>query len=203
MTPDDAERAAREYLSGKRLEHSLSVASLAAGLGAALGEDEEALFVAGALHDIAKQLSPEEQRDLAERWHIEEGGAPLSRNPALWHAPAAAWIILYKIGLSDRRISAAAARHTTGCREMSRFDECLYIADFLDPVRRFAAQDSVWPLIETDFDEALLAVCRLTIASVLERRNFLDSASLEYYNELVERLGRPDRQIQTVRSHRR
>jgi len=96
MKPCDAEGIAREYLTGKRLEHSLSVARLAVSMGVALGlpaEDEDALYIAGVLHDIAKGLDGERQCELAERWHSENGLAPPSHNIALWHAPAAAWLI--------------------------------------------------------------------------------------------------------------
>jgi HD superfamily phosphohydrolase YqeK len=227
VTRNEAERRAGEYLAGKRLEHSFSVARLASRMGEVLAFPEcdvEALYIAGALHDIAKQFDDEKQYDLAGRWyaaadtlsvsqsHSESVSSPVAcgsmlqsgttslmvQNSALWHAPAAAWIIRYELGIPDHRIAHAAARHTTGCRGMTRFEECLYAADFLDPCRPFAEQASVWRLLERDFDEALLAMCRGSIEGVLANRQLLGAASLEYYNELIERLSRPDRRVDAV-----
>ena len=212
MTRDEAERKAGEYLTGKRLAHSLSTARLAAKIAEALAlpaHDIEALYIAGALHDIAKEFDDEKQYSLARRWHDDESGASVqdasphataqvSANSAIWHAPAAAAIIQYEFCLPDARIARAVARHTTGGRAMTRFDECLYAADFLDPCRPFAEQESVWPLLASDFDEALLAMCRGTIESVLASRAMLDIASVEYYNELIERIRQPERKVDAL-----
>ena len=78
---------------------------------------------------------------------------------------------------------------------MSRFDECLYAADFLDPVRYFPEQDDVRPLAARDFDAALLAMCRGTISSVVSRQRILDHASVDYYNDLLVRLADPGRPL--------
>ncbi|MDR2733542.1 MAG: bis(5'-nucleosyl)-tetraphosphatase (symmetrical) YqeK [Spirochaetota bacterium] len=197
MTRADAEQRAKEYLAGARLLHSLSVAKLAARFGAALGEDEDALYIAGALHDIAKQKPLSEQRALAERWCAEEG-LPLPNNSAIYHAPASAWIVRHELNLADARIARAVARHAAGGRDMTRFEECVYAADYLDPARPFAAQAAVWPLLAVDFDEALLAMCRQTIQCVMEKRGILDPASPDYHNALVERLGKSGRTIDNL-----
>jgi len=196
MTRAEAEQKAGEYLEGARLRHSLSVAALAMRLGAELGEDEEALGVAGALHDIAKQKPLPEQRELAGRWCAEEG-LPLPNNSAVYHAAASAWIVRHELGIADARIARAVARHAAGGRGMTRFEECVYAADYLDPARPFAAQAAVWPLL-ADFDEALLTMCRQTMVCVMEKREVLDPASLDYHNELVERLAQPGRTIAAV-----
>ncbi len=193
MTRTEAEEIARRYLEGPRLEHSFSVASLADSMGDSFGLDRDALYIAGALHDIAKPMDHARQRELALRWHQTHPGSGWSETPALWHASAAAALLTDEYGLDDGRILQAILRHTTGTCGMTRFDECLYAADFLDPVRVFEGQVLVWPLVERDFDAGLLEMCRQTIRSVLERGLNLDQASVGYYNELVGRLSDPGR----------
>ncbi|HOG65730.1 MAG TPA: bis(5'-nucleosyl)-tetraphosphatase (symmetrical) YqeK [Spirochaetota bacterium] len=191
MTRHEADAIARSHLEGFRLEHSLSVATLAGEMGRAFGLDDDALSVAGVLHDIAKPMDPDRQRVLALAWHDAQPESVWSETPALWHAPAAAWLLVHEYGLDDQRIVQAIVRHTTGCNGMTRFDECLYAADFLDPVRVFDGQSVVWTLIRTDFDAGLLEMCRQTILSVVERGRTLDQASVAYYNEIAGRLADP------------
>ncbi len=191
MIRTEAEVIARQYLEGKRLEHSLSVARLASEFGKSFNLDADALYIAGALHDIAKPMDQERQRALALAWHNAHFESGWSETPALWHAPAAAWVLVHEHGLEDERIIHAILRHTTGVSGMTRFDECLYAADFLDPVRVFEGQAMVWPLVESDFDLGLLEMCRQTIRSVIDRNRLLDQASVAYYNELVSRLADP------------
>jgi len=196
MTRAGAEQRASEYLTGARLAHSLSVACLAARFGADLGEDEDALYIAGALHDIAKQKPPAEQLALAAKWCAVEK-LPLPNNSAVYHAAASAWIVRHDLAVADARIAQAVARHATGGRAMTRFEECVYAADYLDPARPFAAQAAVLPLL-ADFDEALLCMCLQTIQCVMEKRELLDPASVDYYNELAARLQKPGRAITAV-----
>ncbi|HPH03488.1 MAG TPA: bis(5'-nucleosyl)-tetraphosphatase (symmetrical) YqeK, partial [Spirochaetota bacterium] len=170
---------------------SLSVASLADSMGDSFGLDRDALYIAGALHDIAKPMDPERQRTLALAWHDAHPESCWSETQALWHAPAAAWILVHEYGLDDQRVVRAILYHTTGCSGMTRFDECLYAADFLDPFRVFEGQSVVWTLVKTDFDAGLLEMCRQTVQSVIERGRNLDQASVSYYNELVGRLADP------------
>jgi predicted HD superfamily hydrolase involved in NAD metabolism len=191
MTRDEAEEIAASYLGAERLEHSLSVARLAEIMGISFGLDGDALYIAGALHDIAKRMKHGQQRELALAWHDLHPGHPWSETQALWHAPAAAWLAWSRHGLTDDKILQAIVRHTTGCQGMTRFDDCLYAADFLDPVRVFDEQDDVWPLVERDFDAGLLEMCRGAIESVVKRRRVLDQASVAYYNELLSRLADP------------
>lgn len=193
MTRSESEKIACHHLAGKRLEHSISVASLAASMGKVFGLDTEALYIAGVLHDIAKTLEQSKQRELALRWYSRHPDSGWSETPALWHALAAAEILVTEYGFTESEILQAILRHTTGERGMSRFDECLYAADFLDPVRSFEGQASVWPLIKRDFDAGLFEMCRQTIQSVLTRGLKLDTASVGYYNELLERLADPKR----------
>lgn len=77
----------RSRLDDYRYIHSLGVADSARDLAKIYGADEEKAYLAGLLHDIAKNTPKNEQLEL-----MEKGGIKLSvaekNNPALWHAMA-------------------------------------------------------------------------------------------------------------------
>ena len=61
MTREEYKAVVRPFLSEKRFYHSECVAAEAEKLAKHYGADPETAWVAGILHDIMKELPPEEQ----------------------------------------------------------------------------------------------------------------------------------------------
>ena len=61
MQEDRYVQTIRELLHKKRFDHSLNVAQRAVELAKRYGEDEQKAYIAGILHDICKNMQPEEQ----------------------------------------------------------------------------------------------------------------------------------------------
>ena len=102
-------------LSPKRLRHVLAVRDMAARLAELYcPEDTELLQAAALLHDMTKELSPQEQIALCDRY-----GIPRTRGdvlaPKCFHAmTAAALIPVMYPAFADPRIVSAVRWHTTG-----------------------------------------------------------------------------------------
>ena len=116
--------------SEKRRAHIGRVAALMGEWAAALGLPEEERtrwLAAGWLHDALREAPPEELRPLVPE---EFRGLP----GKLLHGPAAAERLA---GEADPELLDAIRYHTLGSARFGRLGRALYLADFLEPGRRF------------------------------------------------------------------
>ena len=127
-----------ERIGSRRFSHTLGVESAIIELGERyLPGDIPRLRIAALLHDVTKEMSPEEQIAYCERH-----GLPLSEEergvPRILHAKTGAECARREFSsFVDREILTAIERHTTGAREMTVFDELLYLADYIEPTRTY------------------------------------------------------------------
>lgn len=127
-----------ERIGSRRFAHTLGVESAIVALGERyLPNDIQRLRIAALLHDVTKEWPPEAQIEYCERHKI-----PLSPEerviPRILHAKTGAFCARLEFAeLTDPEITTAIARHTTGCREMTVFDELLYLADYIEPTRTY------------------------------------------------------------------
>ncbi len=124
----------KEELTAKRYEHTEGVAYTAAALAMCHGEDYEKALIAGLLHDCAKGYSTEQLEK-----NIFRNGINLSEEdrlcPQIYHAIYGPILAKERYGIEDEEILSAIRRHTTGCRDMSRLDMIVFIADAIEPGR--------------------------------------------------------------------
>lgn len=123
-------------LSEKRFEHTLGVCAMAELIARyCLPEAREEICYAAMLHDIAKELSVEEQLDI-----IRKEGMQLlpADTPPVFHSYAAPYIVARDFPeLATPRILSAIAKHTVGDSCMSVFDEIIFLADYIENGRTY------------------------------------------------------------------
>jgi nicotinate-nucleotide adenylyltransferase len=128
------EEEARRLLSQSRFLHSRQVAVMASYLCGLFGLDGRAGYLAGVVHDIAKQLEDEELFKL-----VKADKRPVSalekRKPSLLHGRAGAVLLKKEYGLLDQEILDAVAYHTTGSPAMGPLAKVIYIADKIESSR--------------------------------------------------------------------
>jgi 2-amino-4-hydroxy-6-hydroxymethyldihydropteridine diphosphokinase len=111
---------------------------------------------AAALHDALKDAPPETIAALAD---------PRLGPPAVWHGPAAARRA-EQDGERDSGVLDAIRYHSVGFARWDRVGRMLYLADFLEPGRRFGAdRRGNWAARVPDDPEAVLrdvACARIT-----------------------------------------
>lgn len=146
------------------------------------GADPRKAWLAGLLHDYARELSPQEAIYLARRHGILYENQESSI--ALLHAPLGAILVKDEIGISDEEVLKAIARHTTGCRAMSVLDKVVYLADLIEPGRSFPALDKLRSTAFVDLDDALRLAVDITVSYVLSRGLPLDEQTIALKMEL-------------------
>lgn len=160
MTPSELACRVREHIGQEhRYEHSIRVAQAAETLARLHGVDAEKAYLAGMLHDLARLYSAE--RLIAES---EVRGFSMSDaerdHPTLLHARLGAALAREAFGIEDAEVLSAIEKHTTGDAVMSPLDCVVYLADSLEPNRRFAEREQLWEFALRDLEGATRATMR-------------------------------------------
>ncbi len=163
MTFAQLSRRVRSELGQEhRYAHCVRVARMAEKLAHAHGACSTAARIAGMLHDLSRLYAPER---LLNESRLR--GIPIddyaSAHPIVLHAPLSARLAQERFGVTDARILSAIAKHTLADADMSTLDCVLYLADSLEPGRRYAERAELAELAFKD----LTAAMRATIASSL------------------------------------
>jgi nicotinate-nucleotide adenylyltransferase len=115
-----------------RLAHSLSVAHLALAIAEKNHRHSaQKAYIAGLLHDIAKDMAKEEAEPIMAR-HFKEY---LSYPDWSWHQWVGAYIARKEFGIEDEEILDAITYHCTGKAHMPPLTKIIYSADKMDPER--------------------------------------------------------------------
>ncbi len=150
-------------ISEKRLLHSLNTAILAVRYAIRFGEDPDKAAIAGLLHDCAKELPENEMLEMAG----EEGREyPIIE---MLHAPAGAQYVQTRYNIREDDIIKAIGYHTTGREHMTGIDKIVYLADKLEPARKFDDLLEIRRLVETDLDAAMIE-CLKAVSDSLSRK---------------------------------
>lgn len=121
-----------------RAKHVLSTENEAALIAAVyLPEKMEKVRISALLHDITKEYDTKKQLQILDKFGIIiDNVAMLS--PKVMHAMTAALLIPCEFAeFSDDEVISAVRNHTTGHEDMSLLDIIIYLADYIEPLRKF------------------------------------------------------------------
>lgn len=178
---DEKKKYLKEILSSKRYQHSLNVAAECKKLAEKYGEDSEKAYFAGLLHDVCKELEPEEQQRL-----IAESGFAVCREEletrSLWHAVAGAYFVKNIFGVEDIDIINSIRFHTVGRAGMSRLEEIVYLGDLVSADRTYKDVDKMRKLVYSNLDAAMLEGFVFSIKSVVKKGGLVPPCTIDGYN---------------------
>ncbi len=117
----------KELLTPKRYEHSLRVAEEAKHLANRYQYDEKKAYLAGLIHDIAKDLTEEESEIWIKNYNLPKELLE-EKNKNLKHADIGAVIAKEKYHLEDD-ICNAIKFHTLGNENMDLLAKIVFLAD--------------------------------------------------------------------------
>ena len=172
----------------KRFRHIEGVADTAARLAKVYGVDERKARLAGVLHDWDKGLRNGEIRDRIYDLGIEaDVDAWIVENmPEVLHGPTAATALSREFPEIPDDVLTAIWRHTTAATDMSDLDKVLYVADALEPSRKFKDIDGLRSLIgEVTLDELFYEVYRFWTVSLIRNDVVLHPDTIRIWNDLA------------------
>lgn len=187
MKLEEIQSDLKKVLSAKRYHHSSGVADMAKHLAEVYGADPEKAYMAGWIHDCAKELSLEEMQQV-----MKEAGLSLDEHMmhsrALLHGPCGSILAEKKYGITDRDIKSAIYFHTTGQPGMTLLEKIVFLADYIEPSRDFPGVDTLRKKAEKNLDKAVLAAYDSTISHLLEQGAYIYDLTFLGRNDLVLRM---------------
>ena len=153
----------KQNLLKKRYKHTLSAALTAKKLCKLFGVDSKKGYLAGLLHDIARDFDTE---DLFKT--VSRDGKVISceekEYPVLLHARAGAVMAKELFNIDDIEIIEAIEFHTTGSAGMGDLAKVIYIADYIEPRRKYITKE----YIENLKGKSLNEMCEIVLKSVVD-----------------------------------
>lgn len=133
---DNLTKMMEARLSPKRMAHTIRVVRCGAALTGRFGGCLYQVLMACLLHDGAKEYSNEALLHLARTHSLLRDPSEVD-NPAVLHGPVAAWQAAHEWGVEDPIILEAIRYHTTGEANMSLEASIVFMADLIEPGRRY------------------------------------------------------------------
>ncbi len=163
----------------KRLEHIARVTSLLRAWAAAMRlstEEANAWTDAGVWHDALRDASEDRLREIT---------GDMTMPAALLHGPAAA-AQLEKDGEKRAGVLDAIRYHTVGSPGWDRTGRALYMADYLEPGRKFSREDRNFlaAQVPTSFDSVFRQVVRFRLDWSVREGNHIYPETVALWNSL-------------------
>jgi predicted HD superfamily hydrolase involved in NAD metabolism len=189
MDREIALQTVKGQLTDHRYQHTIGVMETAIVLAKRYGVDVKKAELAAVFHDYAKFRPKDEMKQIIIDQGMEQ--QLLEFNSELWHAPVGAFLIEKEVGLNDEEILDAIRYHTSGRVGMSLLDKIIYLADYIEPGRRFPGVDEVRDLAKDNLNQALIQALKNSIQFLMKKNQPVYPDTIYTYNDLVK-LGRID-----------
>lgn len=167
----------------KRYIHTIGVMETAILLAQQYGENPAKAETAAILHDIAKYADFDWMQRIVKEQNLDE--RLLGWNAEIVHGPVGAWIAQTEFNILDEDILNAIRYHTTGRVNMTKFEKIIYVADMIEPNRKFDGVEQLRQLANEDIDEAFKACVTHTLSFLVHSRQAIYPVSIECYNSLM------------------
>lgn len=174
-------------LSNKRLEHCLNTSNTAVKLAERYGSNLEKARIAGLLHDCARDFDTQKLLAMAKA-NCLVIDAIEREMPVLLHASLGAIVAKQEFGVKDDKILKAITLHTLGEPEMGMLDKIVYLADKIEPGRRFPGVDLLRKAAFEDLDRAVLQSLDMTIELSIRSGKPIHPGSVATRNWLLRKI---------------
>ena len=183
MTRSELIDRLKKALKDKRFQHVLRVEETAVKLAEQYGVDVEKASIAGLCHDYGKQRPDEDF--IAE---IKKKGLNpllLDYGNAIWHGVVGAELIKDELGIWDEDILNAVRHHTTGAPVMTKLEQVIYMADYIEPGRDFTGVKKARVITAANLQAGVAYQTKHTLAYLIENGKPVYSKTIDTYNAWV------------------
>ena len=189
---DQFYQARREEMSKRvperRFAHIQGVADTATELARIYDVDPRKARLAGILHDWDKPYDDDGIRARAAQVGLEVDPLVLEYMPQTLHGLTAALWLGKEFPQIPRDVLQAVFRHTTCAVDMTDLDMIIYIADCLEPGRRFGRVDEYRELVgKVCLEELFFQVHGYWISLILEKGRTMHPGTIDVWNHYAIR----------------
>ena len=172
-------------ISDKRYKHIIGVIESSKKLAERYSINKKKVFIAAALHDIAKEIHIN-GRDLKK---IFKNDRYLIKIPPVWHSFIGSLIAKERFKITDNEILDAIKYHTTGHPEMNEIAKIIFIADFIEPGRKYKECIDVRKKLKgkMELDKILLLVLEKKLIYLINNNKIIHPYAINLWNKLRSR----------------
>lgn len=172
-------------LKPQRYAHCIGVMNTAVELAKRFNVDEKKAALAGLLHDCAREFETSQLLAEAQKRHLYI--TDIDRQlPILMHAPLGTAIAKEEYGVHDTAILKAIASHTVGGANMSNLDKIIYLADMIEPHRKYDEVDKLRQLAATkDLDTVMISAFDQSITFIMRKGHTIHPYTVAARNEIL------------------
>lgn len=184
MELEELIKEVKEKISEKRFNHCMGVMKRAEILAKIYGIDAEKAKKVAIVHDVAREMSVEENFKYIKENNIEIDEIE-KNNMTLLHGKIGADIAKKQYGF-DKEMQQAILYHTTGYKDMDMLAKIIYVADKTEDGRTYDENlKSKQELSEEDIDACIVCLIDASININIQRKNLIDPNSIFLRNKLM------------------
>lgn len=173
----------RHALSQSRFEHVLRVEQTAIKLAAQNDVNWEKASVAGLTHDYAKQRPDQDFIDIIRANQMDP--ELLNYSNAIWHGVVGAELVKQELHVWDEDILNAIRHHTTGAQVMSKLEQVIYMADYIEPGRDFPGVEEARQITLASLSAGVIYQTKQTLQYLIEHNKAVYPKTIATYNAWV------------------
>lgn len=184
---EEARAAVQAHLSERSYQHSVRTADAAMDLAATYQLPTSEAWLAGMLHDWARDDDPQRLLGKAEQLglHLTETDREV---PYLLHGPVGAAEIPEVLPWVPTLVLEAVRGHTLGSVDAGDLVKLLYVADTIEDHRAGADVQALREAVGSiDLDELYVRSYVSTLCTIVQRRRRLHAETLAVWNQIVDR----------------
>ncbi len=167
----------KKTMSEKRFQHSLLVAQEAKKLAKKYNYDEQEAYLAGLVHDVAKEFNETQIKQYKDKYAIK------NENTKTIHADIGSIVAKERYNFTNE-MCQAIKKHTTGASEMTLLDKIILIADKIGRSNLTEEGLKLKKLAYENLDLALLKYLE-NLKDKLQKNNLdIDKSTLHLINTL-------------------
>lgn len=184
MTIDEMKSKLEKTLTLRRFIHSVNVKETAVKLATVYDENKSKAAIAGLLHDCARDMDKQEVFKLCDRFNIKVEGIARMQ-PELLHGPIGSVLANREYGITDREILDAIRCHTTGRENMTLLDKIIFIADYIEPGRKFEGVEEVRNLAFRDLDKSIVLALDQSLKYIIKKGKLIHLDTVNARNSII------------------
>ncbi len=183
-TIDEIKKWLKENLDEERYFHTLGVADCAKDLAKKYNLNEDKAYLAGLLHDCAKELDVSKQLEIALTSPLDVSEIEKKATP-LYHAIAGSELVKTEFGITDKEIIHAIRYHTVACGNMPKISQIVYLADLISDDRDYKDVKKMRKYADQSLEKAMYEALKFSISDSVSKGNAIPMCTLEAYNDFV------------------
>ncbi|WP_054657209.1 bis(5'-nucleosyl)-tetraphosphatase (symmetrical) YqeK [Apilactobacillus ozensis] len=173
----------KKALNQSRFEHVLRVEKMAIKLAKLNDVDVELASIGGLVHDYAKQRPDEDFINAIHKYHLDDN--LLNYGNAIWHGEVGYLFVQHELGIQNIDILNAVKHHTVGAKYMSKLEQIVYMADYIEMGRDFPGVDDARKITFNNLGLGVAYQTKHTLDYLISNNKSVYPKTIDTYNEWV------------------